>query len=445
MADDFVYASNARNGFWSAWLQEYVGWNGRYASNVLVLNAPVMLGLAGYRGAAIVMLVSAVAAVYLFVRALAGDGLTRSEALTCCLTFAALYLSQAPSLGESIYWYTSAATYHVPLILALLHLTLIIRYVRRRHPAIGDRLGLAFAAVLLVGAVGSNEVMMLMMLALYAMWFLWSIQEGGTRRILSGGFLLVTIASALAVVLSPGNAVRRSMYPAVAHHLAHSFGMTALQTLRFSSEWVSSGALLLATVLFLPMAEKWSRRRPQNPHRVTQYLWLLAAGLLLVIPIAVFPAYWETSVLGQHRTVNMAYFAFLILWFIAAAMWVMSGSAKSSIVRAFGDELRLPLALLLLAALALTRNSYALGSDFVSGRLAGFDLEMDRRYAALRACQERGDRTCVIEPIQNKPASFVVLDVSADPSDYVNVAYARYFGLAEVRLIPAGGSIDRAP
>ena len=38
------------------------------------------------------------------------------------------------------------------------------------------------------------------------------------------------------------------------------------------------------------------------------------------------------------------------------------------------------------------------------------------------------------------PASFFVLDISADSRDWVNVAYARYFGLARVRSMPPDGS-----
>jgi hypothetical protein len=89
-------------------------------------------------------------------------------------------------------------------------------------------------------------------------------------------------------------------------------------------------------------------------------IWL-AAGLLLVIPAAVFPAYWETGLLGQHRTVNTAYFAFLVLWFTATAIWVAGDGRHAHALRQFSNQFRVPLAILLLAALAVTHNSYALG------------------------------------------------------------------------------------
>ena len=76
-----------------------------------MLGGPLTFGwIEGYRVAAAVMILSTVLAVYLLVRTLSAGGLTRREALTCALTFSALSVSQAPSIGEDIYWYTSAAT-----------------------------------------------------------------------------------------------------------------------------------------------------------------------------------------------------------------------------------------------------------------------------------------------------------------------------------------------
>ena len=57
VADDFVFARDARAGLWAAWLSEYAGFSGRYASNALVLSGPASWGAAGYRAAAALMLI----------------------------------------------------------------------------------------------------------------------------------------------------------------------------------------------------------------------------------------------------------------------------------------------------------------------------------------------------------------------------------------------------
>jgi hypothetical protein len=276
-----------------------------------------------------------------------------------------------------------------------------------------------------------------MVLALYGALLTWSLLEGQRPRILFGGLFAVAALCALLVMFSPGNGTRQSMFPAH-YQLVRSVGMSGLQTLRFASDWASSGPLLLATALFAPLAAKLWGRHGENRRSIVQGLWLSAAGLLLVVPISVFPAYWETGILGQHRTVNVAHFVFLLVWFIALSLWVATGSARANALRSFGHEWRVPLALLLVAALALTRNSYALGLDFFEGRFTAFDREMKAREHALGSCREAAEKTCAIDPIAAAPASFFLLDISADPHDFVNVAYARYFSLAEVQLSSPG-------
>jgi hypothetical protein len=209
--------------------------------------------------------------------------------------------------------------------------------------------------------------------------------------------------------------------------------LSAFQTARFCADWLSNGAVLVAAVVFVPIAESWRRRHPQPRPGAARLLRLLIAGLALVVPIAAFPAYWETGTLGQHRTANAAFFAFLLLSFCAIPTWLAARGEPPNALLALGRQWRWPLAALLVAALAFTRNSYALGSDLVSGRLARFDREMRDRYALLDACRRRGAHTCDIDPFAERPASFFVLDVSPEPTDWVNVAYARYFGLAQVR------------
>src|SRR5262249_41882900 len=147
------------------------------------------------------------------------------------------------------YWYTSAATYQLWVVPALAQVALVIRYGRLERPTIGDRLMLGLAGVLLIAVAGFNEVVMLMMLLLYAVWFAWGVRERSADRFRIAGFFAVILVCAAAVLLSPGNAVRQSMYSGVRHQLVRSAGWTALQTLRFGANWLSSGALLAAAIL----------------------------------------------------------------------------------------------------------------------------------------------------------------------------------------------------
>jgi hypothetical protein len=397
---------------------------------------PTRGSFVAYRIAPAAMMGMTAAAIYAFIRAVAARVEARTESLALALAFASLYFSQMPSVAEGIYWYAAGTTYQVPVALAFVHLALVIRYRRALQPTLRDRSALASAVGLLILITGFNEVVLTMLVALYSAWTLFTLRRGRSSWLLPFGLLLVTGACAQAVVWSPGNAVRRSMYVGVHHQIATSLGMTVLQTVRFGATWATNGPLLLATLLFLPVAAKWTGGQLADSRWSRPYFLMAAVGLLLVIPMAVFPVYWETGILGQRRTINVAYCVFLVLWFTAAAMWLASGSTRAYIAQAFAESARLPLTILLVASLALTGNSYIVGADLVSKRLANFDRQMHARYDALQACAVHGDAVCTIDPIDDPPGSFVMIDGSSDPNDWVNRAHARFFNLPEVVIRP---------
>jgi len=235
------------------------------------------------------------------------------------------------------------------------------------------------------------------------------------------------------MLLSPGNAVRQSMYAGVRHQFLHSVAWTVLQTLRFGADWLSNGALLIATLLFVPFGDALSRRWPRDRRRAAQTLKLLIAGMAIVVPIAVFPAYWETGTLGQHRTIASGYMVFLLLWFAGVPALLVAAPRQADALKLFSERWRTVLAALLIVAVAMTRNSYALGSDLISGRLASYDRAMHDRFARLEACHDQAAPTCDIDLLRDPPASFVTTDVSPNVDHWVNVAYARYYRIPKVR------------
>lgn len=432
MADDFDFATNARSGIWPAWWRQYQGWNGRYTSNLFGFTSPLALGgLAAYRAAAMMMIAATAAALFAFIREIA-PSLSRRDALACALGACALFLAQAPSIGEAVYWYTSAVTYQLAVVLMLVHAAAVIRLERETRR--GRRvMWWAVALATLVAAIGCNEVALLLLVVAYVIVLAASVVRSQPRRVVPGALLITALSAAAIVLLSPGNAARGAAYPD-RHHLLRSSAMTALQTLRFESDWVSSGLLLLATILFIPLADRFCVSAAGTERTGTR--WLAVSALVAAVPLSVFPAYWATGILGQHRTLNTAYVVFLIGWFIAVAMWIAAPGGRIAGLRSAARRIRGPAAVLLFIALALTRNSYGLALDVVTGRLTGLDRELSARYAALDACRLGGEQTCTLPALHAKPESMFVIDIAPDPKDWVNVAYARYFGVPAVQRAP---------
>src|SRR5262249_10527183 len=205
-------------------------------------------------------------------------------------------------------------------------------------------------------------------------------------------------ASGAVVWLAPGNSVRSAMYPG-RHAVVRSIALTAAQTLRFGATWATSGSLLLTTVLFLPAAVVIARDaaafRAISPVRVGA----LAAGLALIIPIAVFPAYWSTGVLGQHRTISVAFLVFLLLWFTLLIALYAVGALPEPAGLIVDRRVRMVTGVLLIAALAMTGNGYRVAGDWAARTPLTFDREMSSRYSALRACAAAPQQVCPIAPL----------------------------------------------
>ena len=429
IGDDLDFASTAREaGIAVGWRQQYLTWNGRYTSNFFALMVPVGGGrLAAYRAALAATLAGSVAAAYALLRAAAGASFTRIEAAAAALTLTVLYLCEMPSLGEGVYWYTSAVTYQAAIVVGAVHVACVVRSRRAGAPFF-----LALALVLLVAAAGFNEVVMLMLVAAYMLLLGAAVVQRRPGRADFAMLLAAAAISAFVVFQSPGNSARLQEYP-MRHQLGRSLAMTGLQTIRFLSAWMSSGPLLIASLLWLPGVDRPVPSAAASP-RARAGLMLCVAGLLLAVPLAAFPAYWATGILGQQRTVNVAYFAFLVLWFAMLALWSASGSVRAVAVCTLARAMRRPIAALLVMSLALTGNSYAVASDFVTGRFRQFDRELQARDRALHECRQAAGTSCAIDPIRTRPASFFVMDISVNPHDWVNVAYARYYRLAQVRM-----------
>lgn len=421
IGDDLDFASAAReSGVWVAWRQQYLTWNGRFASNLLALAIPSTL--TAYRLTIAFFMLALLVATALLVASLSAGRLNRRDVATTALVVVGLYFSRMPSIGEGTYWYTSAVTYHVAMVLATVQLALAAR------AAEGGVLFLPAAALLFI-VCGFNEILPPMMALLYAVLAVFAPIDR-RKRARFAVLCAVAVAGGLVVLLSPGNAARLSAYTG-ARHLGPSVAMTGLQTVRFLSDWATDGAVLLATALWMATS---ARVLPQFDSKHARTLALLcAAGLLLVVPIAAFPAYWATGSLGQHRTLNSAFFVFLLLWFAAAGFWASSSRTAAAITSTI-DPLKVPLAAALLAALAFTRNGYAIGEDFATGRFTRFQREMRARDDRLERCRIDSAPLCVIDPIEDLPRSLFIVEVSNDPHDWVNVAYARRYGLRQVQL-----------
>ncbi len=422
MADDFSYAhKDIAQGLWNASVWEYLHWNGRYTSNFLVLLGPLRLGLEHlslYRSVPVLLLVLTILSQLVLLRALLKRLGLMLHTFPIALLWCALYVAIMPDIAEGFYWYTGSVTYQLGNVFALSALSLLLN----RNMMAG--------AVLAFLSIGFNEVIMLLWLAGLFIHLLAERRIRGSitaRTFIVGSFIA---AGAAIMLFAPGNAGRGQHFPEQ-HLLLPSLHMSVLQTLRFAATWILSAPMLIASVAFvlgrntiLPALEPiTSRLRPSAT----------IAALTLLIFLCVFPAYWGTGILGQHRTLNVACFFFLPLWFLNLAVCLRAWEPRLPSL----DAPRLmPLFVLLGASTLFTSNGLSSTIDLLSGRACSSSAQLEERYALLRSAARTNENVIELPLIQHPPKSIYVLDIRQDPDFLQNQDYALWFGLHDRRIVP---------
>jgi hypothetical protein len=407
-ADDFCYAANAPGTPLFDWLLgEYKNWNGRYFSNVLVGRGPLQWenALFWYRIVPVALLIATWGCLYLLIRSVA-PSIKRGMALFAATVVLLLYLDVMPEIGQGIYWYTGAITYQVGNVLLLL---LIVQLTRLREAP--WRKGSA-AAILLVLTIGMSETHMI--LATFAM-IIALAGVRGARTVLIPLIASAFICSAV-VLFAPGNAERAAFFPEH-HRLWHSLGMTAAQTGRFLLTWAFSPALLTASLAF---GAFHSVLREHLPTAVPGWLRnpvIIAALLVMLIVACVFPAYWSMGMLAQHRTLNVACFFFIPLWF-----WLLHLLLDRIDLRWPVILQRIAMALAMVALL-FTGNGWHALQDLRTGRAVHYADVFTAKYA------DKYFRTCEPFVVPDPPRSLTVFPINGPEDQWMIDCECDYFGL----------------
>jgi hypothetical protein len=234
--------------------------------------------------------------------------------------------------------------------------------------------------------------------------------------------LLVVTLFSLITFFAPGNSARASLFPNN-HRFVYSIGMSLLQTIRVSLSWISSIPLLLLSILYYPINKKWSLNNKIFTNSF--YLTPITSLVLLVIIIFIgsFPAYWATGLLGQHRTMNISYFMFIVMWFVCLTVFF---NLKTNWTFVLNPKLKLSMFILIWASLIFSKNSYNLLIDLHSNSAYEYNEQMIERYSIIK---NQKDGPIYFDPISNPPKTLFVLDITEDPSNWMNISYNQFFNI----------------
>ena len=413
--DDYTYAFlELKSPFYKAFSDEYFLWNGRYISNILVLKNPLTFGFNNiglYRIIVLIIQLGLFSSILLIVSNTKAylNFISRFIISTCFYLF---YLSLIPALNEGFYWYTGLVTYQFCIILFLIYIHILIR--------LTNKIQLCILIFIQLFIVGCNEIAML-----YMLFFNFSLivfNNKKNSRTYSFILFLSSFIFCLFVYFAPGNNVRSTYFDDVSHQFFRSFFMSVSQVVRFVIV-LNSGFLIFISALILYFIIPNLKYIIQIQNRKF-YLFIIPIILFILLFISIFPAYWTTGIMGQHRTVNFAFFISIPLMFYWYLIFI-------NVFEAFFVKVKIHLnsflIIIFLCSLFLTKNFKGVFMDICFAKQLKFDQENIERYDELESQLKQKNKDVLLKKIKTHPFSIIIYDLDKDPNHLANIGYQRYW------------------
>ncbi len=425
-ADDFCFGwtGSEKISFAQKFLKQYLHWNGRYTSDVLVNFHPLVWGsLPAYRWISVFAIVATAVLIFFLVKRRGNGAL---NAALVALFFSLFYLCYLPNITEGVYWYIGIVNYHLGSLCFIFQLIVLSSLLKSEED---KNIYFPISLLLLIVSAGFNEVAAGLIPTYYfAALIYFKIYNGraenGARhyRILSIHFVIALIAS-LFVIGSPGNFTRENVFPD-RFNLIHSILFTSLQTIRFIGLWSLSIPFLAISLIVVAHADKVKASLIKR----VDYRFLFAV-LLFTVFMAAFLPYMATGILGQHRTMNYVFPFFIILWVTT----LLSASEKYRLYQKLSPVITnfrvMLLAFTAVVLMVFSGNSRKIISDVRNGSFQLYQSEFLQRQARILK-----EPLAPIPAIEKIPNTFQVVDTKSDTTWWVDKCMKRYY--TETKMVP---------
>jgi hypothetical protein len=425
-ADDFSLSAQAQqNNFLELIYHKYQVRNGRYVSSSLsYLNPIVFNSFSGYKLMSLLLITSVFLSQYFFINQLLNQ---TSKTLKVSFSFVLLLLffQNMPIISEGIYWFTGGVIYLAGTSMFLFYIGFLIKVLRNKLNGFWQFV----LTLLLFFSCGFNEVLTLLIIFGLGVLSVLAFKHNYSFKkvvLLQFGFACLFAA---VLIFSPGNSIRGNSY-LESNQFFYSMIYSTMQVGRFTLLWIISIPLLAASILYVDFNKKMVVEN--NFFKNSFYInrWTSIFLLFAIVFICVFPAYWATGMLGQHRTLNVAYFFFLIMWFVNLTVWFN----YYNVVLKRALKWKTYLVCLLLVGICFTGNGYNTLHAIFTGSANSFNKQNQQRFKKLSKTKTYNQKQLILKPIQSKPLCLFTSDITSDPKDWRNQAYNMYFRLDSVEI-----------
>jgi len=402
MGDDYSYAlMGRRSNLFEISLSEYKTWNGRFISNLFVVLNPIRWhSIILYRAIPVLLIVILWWSLFVVFKLFVFDRRTRILFSGILLI---LYLQGVPIISEGLYWYTGSVTYLLGLI--FFNLFVVANLSNQRSYSIWNFFFYLFFMIL---SAGSNEVL--------ALWIVlttgyFSIKKQSIRLEFLFALFLFGV-----VFFAPGNEVRMAHFENT-RNLFYSIKMTILQLGRFTIFWFFTLSNLSVVLIVVFFKKKIQLIISNSIDRIGIYEIIILYTIFL--SASIFPAYYSTGIMGQHRTVNLSYELFLLTELILILKIKIPFSISRRIAYSFAATGIL--------SLFISGNIGDVISDLASGKSYRFAEQNKERMELFN----RKVIPACVPKIDNLPITLLNYELTQDTSDWKNTCFKDFYGLSK--------------
>ena len=438
-ADDFTFANSLHKFGWlGSQINWYKTWFGRFSSTMLIVSVSYIDFSVLCKIFPILTFFGYFAAFYL-VSTKMFEGVSKTFKIFSAITMLLLFVSGMPTISQGLYWFVGTATYAPANILLLMFLCVFDAKAKPEK----------FVLLILTGIfiIGSNEIAMLILMIIIFEKLVFDRKN--TKLWLM--FFIFSIFSAI-VILSPGNAVRSSMFEG-----NHDFVLSVFKSLKtlvmLMVKWSLNPLLWIAALAFAYFRKKFNFKvvlTQEKPIFVTIFACFLIFANL-------FTGFWAANGRLPDRTLNTTYLIFLSLftYFICQieirgliskildkkkiavpilVLWV----SLNFIISGFDLPPRKdipfyfknPIQALEFITISCNQNNIFLSyRDFFKGKIFDYRQTMKIREKQIKDYQ--GGLFCLTE-VKDIPQSIIYRDVSKNPEQWEINVFAEYYHLDKV-------------
>lgn len=443
IADDFCYAVRVRAlGFIPAQTDWYFGWSGRFTATAL-LSAIALMGDIVRVYSAVLVATQVVTFISLWVLVMAlRNRFGFQRPLLTALTLYVVFLTGLPDIAQYLYWESGLAGYAVGNAATLLLLAIMVNCAPRGFSGRGVTGVLMFGAanLLVVAAMGSNEVTVLAVIALLTATTALAAHHDRRRAAPWAWLLLLAVVCGSFALAAPGNFVRAqslasdgTLRPSRALAAGLFLPWFALRTLHWLGNpgiWASAMVVML-----------WGRERFHQlicPGGIfnTRWLWVPPLWLLTLAGLTAIGFAVNCYPLPE-RAESVVWLMFLVGWypsFIILLEYLGNRRILPSSVPGWGPPhgaRRVAVAVLALSLLGSTTVFEAFKDTFRGYR---YWREMQARVALISEARAQGLTGLEVPSLSRPPRTLFATELTTDPRNFRNSCQAEYYGLRDLAL-----------